>query len=405
MSFTINRAKQRFIFLVGIAAIYTALLTWLNFLQGPYWADEFAFWQTSLGFSDRLIPTIDSLRDYNELSTPLPFVIYGILEHLFGQGIAAGRLLNIILSISIVCIIGWPRRDGHKGRLLCAVGLLICPYYLLLSGRFYTEMIACAFGILGFASYVRNRHLLSCLAFILAIASRQYMLAFPVAIVAYEFSASLIRLVSVRQFNFKQALKSNWPWIAPTLSALSIFGWIYLFNGLAPETATAIRNTPEIQKTAWAFSPGVGVNFLALMGAYIVIPEFILFQPLAKLKSIKSNWRHIALIALGCLLLLLLVPPVISTRGGLAQLTSLLPSAGLKMVLLYCLVLFACIRFRKPTLLSFIILFNSLMMIKADPWDKYVLPVVVIFWYLKSIGLEERFGSLFSNTTQDRLPQ
>ncbi|MEM6450524.1 MAG: hypothetical protein AAF703_09440 [Cyanobacteria bacterium P01_D01_bin.105] len=49
-----------------------ALLFYLDFLQGPFWADEGNFWGISLTFSDRLFPTLDSLRDYNELNTPLP---------------------------------------------------------------------------------------------------------------------------------------------------------------------------------------------------------------------------------------------------------------------------------------------------------------------------------------------
>jgi hypothetical protein len=29
-------------------------------------------------------------------------------------------------------------------------------------------------------------------------------------------------------------------------------------------------------------------------------------------------------------------------------------------------------------------------MIKAYPWDRYVLPLVVVFWYLKSIKFQEQ---------------
>ncbi|MEL6454640.1 MAG: hypothetical protein AAFQ40_07985, partial [Cyanobacteria bacterium J06623_5] len=235
MSHSIEHSKQKFIFLLSVTAIYVALLAGLNFLQGPFWADEGAFWRTSLTFSDRLIPTIESISDYNELNTPLPFIVFGFLEYLFGQGIVAGRLLNIVLSIGIVFVIGWPRKRGHDGRMLCALGLLMCPYYLLFSGRLYTEMIACAFAILGFASYVRDRHLLSCIAFILAISSRQYMLAFPVAIATYEFGGLLIQILSPRNSEqFKSQgfqWQHQWRWVAPTVAALSILVWFFLFKG------------------------------------------------------------------------------------------------------------------------------------------------------------------------------
>lgn len=100
---------QRFLFLLCVTAIYASLIVGLDFLQGPCWWDEITFWDTSLRFSDRLLPTVSNLKDYNELSTPLPFIIFGALEHLFGRGIFAGRLLNILLSLSMVFMIGWPK--------------------------------------------------------------------------------------------------------------------------------------------------------------------------------------------------------------------------------------------------------------------------------------------------------
>lgn len=70
--------------------------------------DEFYFWPSSLFFSEKPLPSIDDLSSYNELNTPLAFIIYGQLEYWFGQGIVAGRLLNLALSITMALIIGWP---------------------------------------------------------------------------------------------------------------------------------------------------------------------------------------------------------------------------------------------------------------------------------------------------------
>ena len=107
MNIQINHSKQKFLFVLSITAIYIVLMFWLDFLQGPYWYDEQTFWNTSLTFSDRLIPRIEDLRDYTELNTPLPFIIFGALEYLFDRGIFTGRLLNLILSLIIVFIIGY----------------------------------------------------------------------------------------------------------------------------------------------------------------------------------------------------------------------------------------------------------------------------------------------------------
>ena len=140
MIYSISRSKQRFIVLCLVTAVYVALLIWLDFLQGGYWRDERHFWETSLSFSDRILPTLEQLRDYEELNTPLPFILFGALEYLFQQGIFLGRLVNLGLSLVISLIIGWPK-PGRPYALFCLVGLWLCPYYFWLSGRLYTELI------------------------------------------------------------------------------------------------------------------------------------------------------------------------------------------------------------------------------------------------------------------------
>ncbi len=384
MNVQFSRSQQKFLFILGITATYIALLVWLDFLKGPKLWDEKTYWETILQFSDRLIPSLNDLRNYGELNTPLPFIIFGAIEHLFHQGIFAGRLLNFVLSISMVLIIGWPSRDKRGRAILCVIGLFFCPYYLFLSGRIYTEMIACFWMLMGLVSYVHNRHILSSLAFILAIASRQYMLPFPAAIATYEF---IVAIINIRYFHSISLVEQK-RWIAPLVATLSIFGWIYLFQGLAPEIAVATRSVPTVQETTWAFAPNTAINFLAYIGLYIVIPEFVLFQPLSKLRRLRQRWRKAALIAVALLIAYAAFPPQMEAHGNLMNLLDLLPNRALQMSVLYGLSLLACLRFSQPNLMFFIVLFNSLLMIKAYPWDKYILPLAVAFWHWQSTGLE-----------------
>jgi hypothetical protein len=207
----INLSQQKFLFLLGITIIYIALIFWLHLLQEQNYGDEYHFWKASLIFSHRLLPSIDDLRNYGELNTPLPFIIFGGLEYLFHQGIFAGRLLNLILSLIIAFIIGWPSQDRRGRAILCFIGLLMCPSYLWYSGHLYTDPIACFCLLLGFVSYVHHRHLLSSIAFILAIASRQYLLAFPVAIAIYEFMFAMTQVKTLRSISWA----AQWRWFAP----------------------------------------------------------------------------------------------------------------------------------------------------------------------------------------------
>ena len=393
MTIQLNRSQQKFVLLLLIAAIYTVLIIQFDFLNGIKIKDEGHFWETSLTFSDTLIPSMEDLRNYQELNTPLPFMVFGVLEYFFHQGIFAGRLLNLILSLIIVFTIAWPNKAKQGRGLSCLIGLLTCPYFLLNSVRLYTDIIACFCLLMGFIAYVRNRHLLSSIAFILAIASRQYMLAFPMAIATYEFIVSLTKIKTTRQFDLSQ----QWRWIAPSIAVLSIFGWIYLFQGLAPSSGIE-EMAPTVQKSTWDIQPSNATYFLSFVSVFIVIPEFILFTPQSILQSLKQKWRKVALIALGLLLFCIIFPPPTGSEGIFSLVLNLLHYEILKQALFYVLALIACIRFSQPNLIFISILFNCLIMMKAHTWSKYVLPLSVVFWYLKSIGLEDEFNlsSLFS---------
>ncbi|MBE9159344.1 hypothetical protein IQ265_21285 [Nodosilinea sp. LEGE 06152] len=375
-----SHSQQKILFLGGITVIYLAIVAWLDFLQGPPYWDEVNFWKSSLTFSDSLLPSLSDLREYHSLNTPLPFMIFGFLEYLFNQGMVAGRLLNLVLSLGIVAVIGWPSRQKGGRAILCLIGLFLCPYFLFLSGRLYTEMVACTWVLLGFVAYVRDRHWLSCLAFVLAISSRQYMLAFPMAIATYEF------LAIANQYRQGQAvsLRQHQRWLAPALASLSFLGWIALFDGLAP-TSAIVAHAPEVQQSTLALTPGGIVNFLAFVGAYIVIPEWLLFRPANPLQSLRNNQKKWLLIAGGLLVFCLIFPPLDTPYGNMGKVAELLPFYALNLAMFYGLALLTCLRFAKPDLLFWIVAFNALIMMKAIPWDRYVLPLVVAFWYLKSI--------------------
>ena len=289
-----------------------------TFLQGPPLWDEADFWTASLTFSTRFIPTVEQLTSYKELNTPLPFIMFGWLERLFRQGMFAGRLLSMLLSISIVFAVGWPTAQKKQRSLRCLIGLLLCPYFLLYSGLLYTDIIACFFVLLGVISYEHKRHLLICVAFVLAIASRQYMLAFPAAITLYEFVIAM-RNIPWRSFKVSQYFKwkDQWRWIAPAIATCSIFGWIVLFQGLAPKpafttpdipraysailavasgnamsSAVLATNVPPVQRSLWALTPGAAVNFLSCVALYIVIPEALLFKLRYPWRRIGSYWER-----------------------------------------------------------------------------------------------------------------
>lgn len=358
---------------LGLFIIYSALFLFYDQLRFPLIWDEKHFWEASLLFSQSLVPDLNQLRNYGALNTPLPFIVFGVLEYLFGNGIFTGRLLNLILSLVMVCLIVFPLAQKSKNGILAACGLLIFPYYLWLSTHLYTDIIATFFVFLGFWLYLRNQHLWSSVSFILAIASRQYMLAFPVALAAYELMSSL---KAGFQFRPRQ--------LAPIAAAATILGWLWLFKGLAPEAAIATQSTPSVQQATWSFSLSPSLYFLSCIGLYFVIPEWILFSRSFSFKQILS-FRNVALM-LGLLPAFVFFPPL-EAHGLLIKIENFLPAPSVVLAVFYVLAFLTCVRFSRANLAFWLLFVNCGLMLKAYPWDKYALPLLVVFWYFKSTNI------------------
>ncbi len=350
--------------------------------------DEEDFWETTLLFSDRLIPSVELLRDYGELNTPLPFIIFGAFEYITQDGLFAGRFLNFSLSAGLTFAIGAPLSGKRKQSVLAACGLLLFPYYLWLSSHFYTDILATFFVFAGIWLYLRNQHIFASLCFVLAIASRQFMLAFPVAIAAYEGLSAL--MVALPSHSLKAGGQALWRtrvrWLAPALAALTILGWIWLFGGLAPESSFEVRPAPTVQTRTWAIAIDSSLYFLACIGLYFVIPEWVLFHR-------NLNWRSLltlknSVIALSLLVLFVAFPPTVA-HGLLINLVKVVPIPLFRGVVLLGLAVLACTRFLRFNLAFWFVLVNSALMLKAFPWDKYALPLLVVLWYLKAIDAVE----------------
>ncbi len=297
---------------------------------------------------------------------------------MFGGGIFVGRLLNMILSFAIVLLVGWGRPNDWRP-VLAAVGLVCCPYFLGVSAFLYTEMIAVFFGVIGLWLHQRGRYVAAGVCLALGIASRQYMVAFPAAIATYE----LLRSV-------RTAKRLRLAWIAPVIAASTLLGWIWFFGGLAPAGALAKQSLATA--TLLHVRADHMLYFLTTVGAYLVIPETVLFRRWSNLTSLISV--RAAVIAIVLLALFVLFPPLnnptdyaFATMGFFDKAARLVLNDPLRMALFYACAVLASVRLSRPDLAFWALLFNALVMLKAHiAWDKYALPLLVWLWLLKSRG-------------------
>jgi hypothetical protein len=213
-------------FLAALAMIYVGVYLALGGLSGPIAKDEVTFWPLIDHFSELGWPTLTDLREYDGLNTPLPFVLFGWVERATGGGLPLGRVVNLLLSFIVVAAVGLPQAGRRWSGPLAAAGLLLFPYYLGASVLLYTDVIAAAFALAGVAAYRRDRHATSAACFTLAIACRQFMVAFPAAVLAWELMRPSDR-------------ESRRVLLAQAAAVGSLGFWILLSGGLAPPPGLA----------------------------------------------------------------------------------------------------------------------------------------------------------------------
>lgn len=379
----LSDAQRRGLFAAMLVGIYVALFWVTGGLSDVPYQDEIHFAETATLFAGEFPPSLEQLRSYPEVITPLAFVLWGRLQAWTGDVLFSGRLLNMLISASLLLLVAMRRGKQGTTPILAALGILLCPYFLPLSATLYTDVLAATLGVLGTRFHVRGHHWLGCLFLVLAIATRQYMVAVPSAIAAW----ALWRIL--------QGERCWSELCAGGLAAATLLGWFAFFGGLAPPAGMDywIPRYPAPMTNAFDFRFAYGLYFLACIGAYFVVIEAVLFRRPVEWRGFLAP-RSLALAA-GLLVMFALFPPLYEDRvqGALERATlSLLPHSIAdtgRLAIFFALAWLACQRFTRRIDLAFcLIAVNTVLMLKAQlSWDKYAFPVLLILWFLKSESL------------------
>ena len=372
--------QRRLVFLLSVLVIYIAVFQYFDGLRFAPSKDEVHFWETvQTHFTSPFPPSLETLRGYREIITPLAFIVWGQLDRVFDAGLFPGRMLNLVLSFTMTCWVGMRLGREDPNAILAAFGLLLYPYYLGLSVHLYTDIFAAFFMFGGFWLYGRRRLVWSFVFFVLAVSSRQYMIAFPLALAAWEFLAGL------------RGDRRHWlNGIGPLLAGASVVGWFVFFGGLGPKPGVEhwIPRYPAPMSSLFAVIPEYALYHLACVGFYFVVPEFLFFRRWRQFEVRDLLALGPLLIATGVLALFVAFPPLFPERpmGMFDRGARLVLSSDFARVSFYYLLTVAtCLRFSRMDLASWIVLANACMIMKAQlAWDKYLLPTMVVLWYLRS---------------------
>lgn len=372
--------KTRFLLVLVLAVPYVGAVLYKGGLAFEPLNDEAQFWEQARSFAEGWPPSVAELRTYDEPMTPLAFLLWGGLERLHGSGISAARLATLLASLATLALIGLARPAAVRPAtpLLCAVGLLLYPYWIPLSLLVYTDLPAALFVVGGFLLYVRDRHVASAVCFALAIATRQYMVTFPAAIVAYEGLAAL-RVGRPRVER----------WLPPLLAAATLFAWFAFFGGFGP--APGLAKWPRHTDALRAIQPAYALYALAAIGAYFVAVEFVLERRWRTLQLRVD--RRTGLLLLAAVVLFAVFTPYYPDQIG--PLNRVLAfsfgqegvGAAVRITILLGLLLATVARFSRLVLGTWVIAMNAAIMpLLHAPWEKYYLPTLAALWLLKAAG-------------------
>lgn len=367
-------SRRGALFVAALLLLYCTILVASRFLQWPAYGDELHFWPSTQELFRDGFPSLARLRDYPELNTPLPFVVFGLADRLTGAGITSGRAVDFILSFTIVLTIAASGRFERRAA-LSIVGLLLFPYFLFTSVYLYTDIIAVLFTVAGGALALSGRHWLAGLCFVLGIASRQYIIAFPIALLAG---------LGLQALDDRRWSALVWRGLPYGLAALSMVGWYIFFGGAAPRAALTGQSI-----TAGHLYPGHGLYFLTTIGAFFVVIEAVLFRRL----RIALDAPRLALVAV-VIVGFVLFPPaenvntITDTMGYLDRAVRLLLPDSLRLAVFGALAVLTCLRFDPRSTVGLMVYANAVMMAAAHVgWDKYAMPLLAMLWLMQSAGV------------------
>ena len=370
-----NRRRLALRFWLLLGAVYAIVFLVADRLMFVLDRDELHFWPTSVGFSGHF--DLSTLRQYSELNTPLCFIIFGQFARFSEHGLWLARCFNLALSACVLVLIAYARGRVTLRSLLASAGLITCAYFILFSTHVYSDTIAAFCVSLGLWLQLRGRFLGAASAWTLAIATRQYMVAFPLAVAGWEYFRPR-----------PSARHVSCAWVLPLIAAASLAAWMILFGGLVP---------PNMAVGVWPADRGRffldhSLYFVTCVGVYYGIPNLLIFGWTPRLNHAFGVRTMVLAIILA--LMFAIAPPLknsapyVSTMGyldkGAHWMVDGFPAAtALRVTVFYACALWTVLRFAHASLATWLVASNAAVMIGApQAWDKYVVPLVCTLWLL-----------------------
>ncbi|MGH7242194.1 MAG: hypothetical protein ACREJD_02115 [Phycisphaerales bacterium] len=382
-------SPARIAFACGIVA-FCAIVGWqMQLNAAPPLRDETHYWPNARYLTSKGWPSIEKLRTYGELCTPLSLMLFGWADRTTGGGLPAARYFSLSAVCATLVLFVLLARGPDRRVLPAAICLLAFPYFLGVGIHIYPDSFAILFTLLGLALFQRDRPWVGAIFFALAISCRQYMVAFPVGLALWE-CVELIRTRPARDHMLDRvgAIVASSKVLAGASGAVVLFAWITFWGGFGPPGEVSRQAVSTAQHAA-LFYPQYALYGLACLGLYFVLPHWLLVTR-------RLDWRT-AISVRSCALLVAvailfwLFPPQdnfhyeVDNMGYFDRMIRAAVGAHTvaRLFVLGAFTWIALVHFSGWSLASALVLVHLIVLAKAHiAWDKYELPMLVCLWFL-----------------------
>jgi len=378
-------SRVRIAFACAIIA-FCAIIGWqMQLNAAPPLRDETHYWPNAQYLVSDGFPSVEKLRTYSELCTPLSLMLFGWADRLTGGGLPAARYFSLSAVSATLVLFVLLARGPDRRVLPAALCLLAFPYFLGVGIHIYPDSFAILFTLLGLAFVQRDRPWIGAVFFALAISCRQYMVAFPVGLALWEI-AELIRLKPAHE-RVRAILTSSK--VAGGFSgALVLLAWIAFWGGFGPPGEVK-RQAVSTAQNSILFYPQYALYGLACLGLYFVLPRWVIFDRRLDPRAVLAV-RSISLL-LAIAICFWFFPPQdnfhyeIENMGYFDRMIRATVGAdtAARLIILGAFAWLAAMAFCRRSLASILVLVHLLILAKAHiAWDKYELPMLVCLWFL-----------------------
>ena len=272
----IKESYYKSLFLLFISLLFFEGVVFYFGGNRPYWGDEAHFVDTINQFGKDM--SMNTIKHYKEMSTPLPFILYSVWGKIFNFDIQTLRIFSIIIAFSTYLLFHYlifSIFNSIKISLLSTAFIVVHPYMVGLSIFVFTDMLAILFIIISCISIRKQNPIILSISLACGLLCRQYLIFFVLGVGLFYLG----KYYKDRKQN-KKRIRSML--LSCFISLMPLFILVALWKGLSP--VNELKNIYLDEK--FSFHPSYFTLYVCQLFIYLVPIILISWKNIYKINKI-----------------------------------------------------------------------------------------------------------------------